>query len=192
MVKRKSNTIKHLPDEIWLKISDILVKDRQLRAMANLHKALNWNIDISIFQNELIHYRFYSDDKRYYIKNYNESMIELWGRAGIDDGVPETYLKSNLKKGCALFRTMWARIICHGKFYDVIKYYSNLHNKCVKYSNNIIIDDRKYNKYYKYKKQLKDWNPCEKCMNKYIKDISFEKMKIGKDNDSYWITVPNV
>jgi hypothetical protein len=160
-----------LPDEIWLKISNTLVEQRELRTMANLHKALNWDTPTNIFQKELIRYRRESQG----CKDYNQSMIEFWERTGIDDGVPMDYLKIHLNKK-RIFRTMWARVICCGKFYDMIaNCIPNWHNRCVEFTNNIIEDNRKYYKYYKYKHENEKYGhiwPCKKMLKLYIKDIS--------------------
>jgi hypothetical protein len=56
----------------------------------------------------------------------------------------------------------------------MIKWYGE-HNKYLKYTNNIMIDSRCFNKYYNYKKQ-KCYGTCSKCREKYFKEISDSKM----------------
>jgi len=162
-----------LPYEIIINIQNILIKNRELRAYANLCKAFKWNIDIKYFECELLNSRHYNHKVDYDIK-----MIELWERTGIDDGVPEDYLKNHLNNKTRMFKTMWALCICSGSFFDIIKLYGK-HNDYRKYTNNIMVDSRCFNKYYNYKK-TKYYGACEKCRKKYFKDIISSKMNNTK------------
>lgn len=151
--------IKLLPNEIWMNISGILIESGELRSYAYLHKILNWNLDLSKFREELIKNR-----ETNYI-DYNQHMIELWNKTGIDDGVPIYYLKEFLNENTRLFKTMWAKIVCGNEFYDVIKCNPNMQNKYVKYTWNIMEDDRVY-----LRNENSNYNfdgPCEKCVDKY-------------------------
>ncbi len=174
-----------LPCEIILNIQNILIQNRELRAYANICKALNWPIDVKYFECELRNHRHLN----YNHEDYDKKMIELWDRAGIDDGVPAEYLKKHLNKKTRLFKTMWALNLCSGEFFDIIKWYN--HNDYVKYTYNIIQDTRTFNKYYKYKKHNK-YGLCQKCREKYITDINsshandlifeYKNLPVHKDN----------
>lgn len=163
-----------LPNEIWIKISDILIESGELRYMVNLHKILNLPLDLSKFQKELIKNR---ESK---CIDYNEHMIKLWNKTGIDDGVPSYYLKEYLNENTKLFKTIWAKIVCGNEFYDVLSCNQNYHNKYVKYTFDIFEDDRMYFKNESnYKRGL-----CEKCVYKYLNQF---KSQYEFYEDSYTI-----
>lgn len=154
----------YLPNEIWLKISDELVKLGELRSMANLYKILNWEINILIFQQELIKHRNLP------YKDYKQHMIQLWNRTGVDDGVDADYLKQFLNKDTRLFKTMWGQVLCNNEFYDVIRCNPNIHNNYLCYTDNIMIDKRVYNKESNNNIKYK-FNICKKCMLNYTKEL---------------------
>jgi hypothetical protein len=147
-----------LPPELILYIQRILANSGELRAYVNMCKAFNWDIEMRYFEREL-------EISRKVYQNYNESMIKLWERTGIDDGVPAYYLKKNLNNDTRLFKTMWALNICSGEFYDMIRSFRQ-HNTYVQYTYNILPDMRVMRKCRK-----KRWRPCNKCWKKYTKEI---------------------
>jgi hypothetical protein len=87
-----------LPYEIIINIQNILIKNRELRTYANLCKAFNWDIDIKYFECELRNSRNYN-----YKMDHHTRMVELWERTGIDDGVPEEYLKKHLNNKTRIY-----------------------------------------------------------------------------------------
>lgn len=157
-----------LPCEIIVKIQNILIENRELRAYYNLCKALQWDVDIKYFECEIRNNRYLECS----VDDYDKKMIELWNRTGIDDGVPAEYLKKNLNKKTRIFKTMWALTMCSGVFFDIIKWYS--HNEYVKNTYNIMQDTRTFSKYYKYKE--KRWLPCAKCSKKFINELKKSNM----------------
>lgn len=92
------------PMEIWMLVLDTLGQAGQLRDYTNLCRAL------------------YIDPKRghQYRKkallrercisklDYTKQIIDFWETTGIDDGVPNEYLKANLNKSTQMYRTIWS------------------------------------------------------------------------------------
>ncbi len=159
-----------LPNEILLYIQNILIKNRELRTYANMCKAFNWDIDMKYFECELRNSRNYR-----HRQDYDTKMIELWERTGIDDGVPEAYIKKRLNNKTRLFKTMWALHVCSGNFFDMIKWYGK-HNKYVKYTDNILIDNRRYNKSSCDDSLYR--RPCKYCWQKYKNELVNSTMNI--------------
>ncbi len=157
-----------LPYEIIIYIQNLLIKNSELRAYYNLCKAFNWDIDIKYFECEL------RNSRQHYTRDYDNKMIELWKKTGIDDGLPIEYLEKHLNYKTRLFKTMWALYFCSGRFYDMIEWFER-ENTLIKYTENILSDNRSYNKYYKYKKQRTN-GPCQKCWRKYKKELYESKM----------------
>lgn len=160
--------IKKLPNEIWLMISDILGEAGHIRSMISLQKALCWK---NIRSNDkfivmaLYKSRYSNIEKNK--ENYNEKMIDLWEKTGIDDGVPEDYiLKQKDFKNKRLYRTVWASNFLRDQpIYN--SYRDHYHNEFVKYTHIIFLDGRnithfnenftnKLNGYLFYEKLLKN------------------------------------
>jgi hypothetical protein len=94
-----------LPPEIWLMIIDTLGTSGHLRDMTNLIKALKYDNTLGDKYRviELMKSRLKGRKE-----DYNQKMIELWERTGIDDGVPAKYLLTRLNNKTRMYRTMWS------------------------------------------------------------------------------------
>lgn len=167
-----------LPPEILLYISDILGDMGELRTMVNLHKALKWrNMNTSkYFIKVLIVSR-----KSCNIKKYDEKMIELWERTGIDDGVPIQYLKQHLTKHTQMYRTIWSYDRCGNNFWNIVDM-RQMHNKYVSYTYRIFLDKRSNSTYRKGCKNTGQYL-CEYCAEYYDKQTILRN-KYLKFNDT--------
>lgn len=178
--------MRQLHYEIILKIQYILIECGELRAYANICKAFNWEIDISHFEKELLKYRrdnIIPDD------TYDEKNINFWKRTGIDDGIPEEFLKKHLNDKTKLYKTILATYKCSNKFFKMRQWMDdpNMNYKYItKYASNILVDNRKIDKIKKCRKG-KCHEPCDKCKNDYINEIENSKQNniILHDNWKY-------
>jgi hypothetical protein len=148
-------------------VSEELGKSGELRSMANLHKVLNWeNIHERYFTIELLKSRRWNCSN-----DYNERMISLWERTGIDDGVPSEHLKIHLNNETRMYRTVWAYESCGDNFFDAVKS-TGVHNEMVKYTYRIFYDNRTIDSEHKNKNQ---YFICPQCRYKFIQDVPNKK-----------------
>ena len=93
-----------LPNELILYILDILGENGFTRTCINLTRVFQWNENIcnKYLLHELLKSRLIFDF------DYNQQMIDLWERTGIDDGVPVEYLLKKLNKKNIMYRTIWS------------------------------------------------------------------------------------
>lgn len=141
------------PDEIYLLIFSKLGESGHIRDACNLLKALNW-------PKSMIKYSWLvkalNDCRYYWDLNYDDAMIKLWEKTGIDDGLDEEYLLNHLNKKNRLYRTVWScnvyrtktnkRCILHMSFHN---YNDLVSNNCKKESK-IIPDRREKPSYIEY------------------------------------------
>jgi hypothetical protein len=121
-----------LPNELILYILDILGENGFTRTCINLTRIFQWNENIC---NKYLLHELQKSRNIMYI-NYDDSMIDLWERTGIDDGVPFEYLLKNLNKKNRMYRTIWSHDVLTINNKNVVL------TKCL-YDCNMITHDQK-------------------------------------------------
>ena len=133
-----------LPYDIWSNIVGILRDMGRLRDLTNLCKALDWKDNKKYIVAELM------KSRNYRFQNYDEKMIELWERTGIDDGVPISYLKKHLHNGTRMYRTIWSSDLMYNQDLDAHVFYKCPaetligHNKILHLTNKVYVDNRSF------------------------------------------------
>lgn len=163
----------NLPNEIWLTISDILGSSGEIRSMINLHKVLRWK---GIGEKYIVIALYKS--RHNIFEKYDDKMIQLWKKTGIDDGVPYDYIFNHQEyfKQNRLYRTVWAlEFIEKGNISKM--YFDYNQNEFIKYTDRIFLDRRSidiqdngiyYNQHRHDKKSYESLLKSIKC-RKYIR-----------------------
>jgi hypothetical protein len=132
------------PIEVWHVILNILGENGELRVHTNLCKVLKINPNLGSKYRK----RFLIQSREYLKQDYDKMMIDFWEQTGIDDGVPENYLKEKLNKDTKMYRTIWACDNLYNKYTDkfilernpAVNYIG--HNYILHLTNKIYIDNR--------------------------------------------------
>lgn len=127
-----------LPKELCLNILEYLGKTGNTRDMVNLTRVLGYNEEICykylLFELE--------KSRNCYTLNYDNNMIDLWERCGIDDGLSPEYISEKLNKHTRMYRTIWASDIITDRNNGFLSYSYSAEEFRMKYTNCIFKDFR--------------------------------------------------